>query len=254
MRAWGRPAPFGLAGRKHVHEGLQVVPVDGAHVPAEGRELGAQVARIAHLARAAVDLQAVAVHDGGQVVQTAMGSEHGRLPHLAFLALAVAQKREHGAAVPVRAPGRRRSRRRWRAPAPTTRWTLPRRAAGWAVRDGPAGACPACARSKALRAGSSLPVRALRREPAPHGLSPRKNRSRPAFCGSAGSCSSTPPKYSAARMSAHDSDPPGWPLPASAIMLTMSRRISLARRSSSVIAILSLPRSFDCAPAALRSG
>ena len=93
--------PFGLAGRKHVHEGLQVVPVDGAHVPAEGRELGAQVARIAHLARAAVDLQAVAVHDGGQVVQTAMGSEHGRLPHLTFLALAVAQKREHGAAVPV---------------------------------------------------------------------------------------------------------------------------------------------------------
>ena len=100
-------AAVGLRLAERLDERGDVVAVDLARVPAERLELGGDVAEIAHLLGGAVDLQPVAVDDGDQVVKLAMGGEHGRLPHLALLALAVAQQREHrlGLAVELEARG-----------------------------------------------------------------------------------------------------------------------------------------------------
>ncbi len=166
MTACGRAVATGLRSPEHRHEGVQVVAVDLRHVPAERRELRAQIAGVAHVAGAPVDLQAVAVDDGHEVVQLAVRREHGGLPHLALLALAVAQQREHrlGGAVQLQAG---RGPRRDGQP-------LSERARGHLhaghlvrVRDGPAAGCPACAAWPAPRAGSSPPGRARRRAPAP---------------------------------------------------------------------------------------
>ena len=64
-------------------------------VPVEGLKLLIQRLRGHHVRRGAVDLQAVDVHHGAQVVQAVLGRRHGGLPHLALLDLAVAQQGIH---------------------------------------------------------------------------------------------------------------------------------------------------------------
>ena len=60
-------------------------------VPAEGFELLVQRLGGHHVGGVTVDLQAVDVHKGAQVVQLVLGGGHGGLPYLAFGQLAVTQ-------------------------------------------------------------------------------------------------------------------------------------------------------------------
>jgi len=69
--------------------------VDLVQIKAKGPQLGGHIAQGHDLVVAAVDLQAVVVHDHGQVVQLIVGSGHEGLPDLALLTLTVAQQRKH---------------------------------------------------------------------------------------------------------------------------------------------------------------
>ena len=68
-----------------------VMAVAGDDVPAEGRPFLIQGLGGHHIGGGAVNLQAIDVHDGAQVVQLELGRRHGRLPHLALLHLTVPQ-------------------------------------------------------------------------------------------------------------------------------------------------------------------
>ena len=147
-----------------------------------------------------------------------MGGEHGRLPHLALLALAVAEHREDEAVLAGQAQAGRQARGHGKP--------LAERAGGHlhagqqvASRDAPAGACPSLRSVVQLLGREVAGVgerRVERRRRMPLGQD-EPVAAGPA-AGSSGSWSMTPPKYSAVRMSVQESDPPGCPLPASVIM------------------------------------
>ena len=59
---------------------------------------------------AAVDLQLVVVDDGHEAPELLMGGEHGRLPHLTLLALAIAEHREDEAVLAGQAQAGRKAR------------------------------------------------------------------------------------------------------------------------------------------------
>ena len=83
--------PHGLGGVQGGEHVLHVVAVDLHHVPAEGAPLVGQGLHGHDLVDPAVDLDAVAVHDGHQVLQVVVVGGHGGLPDHALLDLAVAQ-------------------------------------------------------------------------------------------------------------------------------------------------------------------
>ena len=76
-------------------------PSAAATVQPNARELRADVAQVDHVCGGAVDLQAVDVHDGDEVVEALVRREHRSLPHLALLQLAVSEQAEHGRVVRV---------------------------------------------------------------------------------------------------------------------------------------------------------
>src|SRR5690242_2081317 len=69
---------------------LHVVAVALDHVPAEGAPLVGERADPADVLDVAVDLLAVVVDDGAQLVELAVAGEHRRLPDLSLLLLTVA--------------------------------------------------------------------------------------------------------------------------------------------------------------------
>ena len=77
------------AGLKGLQELGDIVAVHLQGVPAEGLPFRGQGLEAHDFSGAAVDLQAVAVHDGREVVQAVVGRAHGRFPDLPLLALAV---------------------------------------------------------------------------------------------------------------------------------------------------------------------
>ena len=120
----GLARAIGLRRSERLHERGHVVAVHFARIPAEGLELRCEIARIAHIGRVAVDLQAVAVHDGHQVVEVAMRREHGSLPYLPFLAFAVAEQGEHALRLAVQLETGRGARRDGQALAERARGHL----------------------------------------------------------------------------------------------------------------------------------
>ena len=66
---------------------FEVVPVDLHRIPSEGPPLVGQGFELHHLVGPPVVLDAVAVHDGDQVVQRVVGGGHRGLPHLPLVAL-----------------------------------------------------------------------------------------------------------------------------------------------------------------------
>ena len=68
-----------------------VVAVDLDDVPAEGAPFGGHVPQGFDVVDGAVELDAVGVDDGADLVQTVGGRGHGRLPDLALLDLPVAE-------------------------------------------------------------------------------------------------------------------------------------------------------------------
>ncbi len=72
-------------------DGGIVVAVHVEDVPVEGLKLFVQRLGGHDVGSAAVDLEAVYIHDGAQVIQMVFGRGHGRFPHLALLDLAVAE-------------------------------------------------------------------------------------------------------------------------------------------------------------------
>ena len=120
----GLARAIGLRRSERLHERGHVMAVHFARIPAEGLELRCEIARIAHIGRVAVDLQAVAVHDGHQVVEVAMRREHGSLPYLPFLAFAVAEQGEHGLRLAVQLETGRGARRDGQALAERARGHL----------------------------------------------------------------------------------------------------------------------------------
>jgi len=71
-----------------------VVAVDAQHVPAKCRVLGGERFYLHHVFDQAVDLQAVAINHGDDVVEMKVAGLHRRFPHLALLLLAVAHQAE----------------------------------------------------------------------------------------------------------------------------------------------------------------
>jgi hypothetical protein len=68
-------------------------------MPLKGAELvGKRHSRV-NFVDTAVNLQAIVIDDSDEVIQVVVAGEHGRLPHLALLALAVAQQRVDAVAV-----------------------------------------------------------------------------------------------------------------------------------------------------------
>ena len=92
-----------------------VMAVDALDLPAERGELIAQIAGLADVDRRAVDLQAVRVQDGHQVVDALVDGERRSLPHLALLRLAIAQDGEHGVVVALQAQAARKAARNGQA-------------------------------------------------------------------------------------------------------------------------------------------
>ena len=82
----------GLCGRRR-GDGVDIVPVHGDSVKAEGGKLRADVAEGHDVVVPAVYLQAVMVENNGEVIELIMGGGHCGLPYLTLLALAVA---DHG--------------------------------------------------------------------------------------------------------------------------------------------------------------
>ena len=91
-----------LARAEHGDEPIDVVTVNRRHFPTESRELRCKVGRVAHIAGAAVNLQAVTIDDGRQVIEVAVGREHGGFPHLPLFAFPIAEEREHGTGLAVK--------------------------------------------------------------------------------------------------------------------------------------------------------
>ncbi len=80
---------------RHRHgpaELLVVVAVDLGHVPAEGPPLVGEGLQGEGLLGGGQRLELVVVDDGDQIGQPVVGREHGRLPHAALVALAVAEQ------------------------------------------------------------------------------------------------------------------------------------------------------------------
>ena len=79
----------GLEGAQHLRD---IMAVDLESTPAEGFPLGRQRLQLHYLAGPTVVLDGVPVYDGRQRVELVVGRRHGSLPHLALVALAVAQQ------------------------------------------------------------------------------------------------------------------------------------------------------------------
>ena len=85
--------PIDGAGLRECVDNLaHVVAVDAQHLPAEARVLVGERLHLHHVFHPAVDLQAVAVDDGDDVVELEVAGLHRRFPHLALLLLAVAHQ------------------------------------------------------------------------------------------------------------------------------------------------------------------
>ena len=86
------PPAWALAAIERVVDGLDVVAVDLDDVPVERAELVGDGAEAHDLGAGAVDLQAVVVDDRDEVGEALVGGEHRRLPDLALLQLAIAER------------------------------------------------------------------------------------------------------------------------------------------------------------------
>ena len=73
-----------------VIEGAHVMTVAALRIPAEALPFFLKISQGHHLVAGAVELYAVAVHDGNQVVCAEFGGGHGRFPHGALIELAIA--------------------------------------------------------------------------------------------------------------------------------------------------------------------
>ena len=82
-------------------DGLEIVPVGNDDIPAEGLPLGLEVTLTGYGIHGSVNLLAVPVGDGDEVVQLVMGSEHRGLPNLAFLALSVTAENIYSGVITV---------------------------------------------------------------------------------------------------------------------------------------------------------
>ena len=78
-------------------------------MPLKGAELVSERHGRVDLIDRAVNLQAVVVDDGNKIVERMVAGKHGRLPHLALLALTVAQQRVDTVAVAPVLSGKRHS-------------------------------------------------------------------------------------------------------------------------------------------------
>ena len=71
----GLPIAGALAGVEHLDQRVDIVAVNVAYIPSERLELHAQVLGTAHLGHLAIDLQAVVIDDGREVVELAVRGE-----------------------------------------------------------------------------------------------------------------------------------------------------------------------------------
>ena len=117
---WLADGGFGLL--ENVDQLAHVVTAGAQDVPAEAGVLFGERLNLHHILDQAVDLQAVAVDDGDDVVETEVAGLHRRLPHLAFLLFAIAHQAED--LVPL--TGRARCKRH----AHRNAQPLPKRAGG----------------------------------------------------------------------------------------------------------------------------
>ncbi len=62
-----------------------IVAVDMENLKTEGGKLRADIANVHNVSIGAVDLQAIVVDDGGEIVQPIMGSGHGGIPNETFI-------------------------------------------------------------------------------------------------------------------------------------------------------------------------
>ena len=69
---------------------LHIVAVHALHMPAEGLPLFIQGIEAVDVLHQPVNLHFIIVRKGNQVIQPLAGRQHGRLPHLPFLAFAIA--------------------------------------------------------------------------------------------------------------------------------------------------------------------
>ena len=90
IRTVGLPL-VAAASAKHAWIAGDVMAVELEHVPAEGSPLVGQRLQFHDVLHETVELDAVVVHDGADVIDLVEGAEHGGFPDLAFLDFAVAQ-------------------------------------------------------------------------------------------------------------------------------------------------------------------
>ena len=85
----GGPPLGGRGDAEGVPQGGQAVAVYVQHLPAKGGKLGPEGFHVHDVLGGAVQLDAVVIHHGADVVQGELGGGHGGLPDLALLHLPI---------------------------------------------------------------------------------------------------------------------------------------------------------------------